>query len=278
MIDALSSTAESRELVTSRRRRLEGQRIVLLRPHRAASADADLAREDAIDAACEPRMRRRSSLGIEERGVFRRVKEPEHVHDRVVVEGRGVVIAALQREDLRPAAVRHLRGEQVVDATAERAAPALVVQSRVRGGEEPELCDRRVVVERRDVLPPIGLGEVALAGPARPLRVVHVLRPAAARRLEGEHRGDERAQRVVVELRCRPVGIRDGERAARVGRGHHAVAADARQLPGHRVLVEPAESVGSLEVCAPLALRLRRKGSDPTRVQEARGVVLDARG
>ena len=112
----------------------------------------------------------------------------KHVDRRVVVERHRVVIAALEWIDLRKAAVRELRREEIVDSAQDRALVPLIALARCSTRERKRISSVvGAVVDRRDPLPVGALGEVALTRSPRVLREVDVLRPAAVRRLKAQN-------------------------------------------------------------------------------------------
>lgn len=109
----------------------------------------------------------------------------QDVNDGAVVEGDRVMITALQRVDLRPAAGGKLRGEEVVEAALKGGAMAGGGGGGSAGlddsGEVAKRCNRGVVVEDTDVA---GFVTRALAGVARARGEVGVFIPAAGWRLK----------------------------------------------------------------------------------------------
>src|ERR1019366_4641745 len=85
---------------------------------------------------------------------------------RIVIEGDGVVIAALQRPDLRPAAVGKLRGENIIQPARKRRAPSGAVRGVRRNDvrQKAQLGRRCGVVERADVAPACILRLVKIVG------------------------------------------------------------------------------------------------------------------
>ena len=106
----------------------------------------------------------------------------------VVVDGDGVVIAALEGPHLRPAAVGILRVKQVLDAALDRGAEGRRFGIAMRGqqcgsdvGQEANLHPGGVVVERGDVMP-VGIdGLVEIGVVAKAVEIVGVVQVAGAR-------------------------------------------------------------------------------------------------
>ena len=80
-------------------------------------------------------------------------KQHGRVRHRIVIEGDGVVEAAFERPDLRPAAIWILRVQKIPHASDDAGAPGVAVASgRVGGdlGQETHFRPRRLVVQRAD--------------------------------------------------------------------------------------------------------------------------------
>ena len=162
----------------------EGKHVDLLAPGGAATVDGDLAREGAGEAARGAGGGAGAELGGDEgefgAGAGHVVEESDDVDHGTVVERDGVVVAALEGEDLGPAAVGVLGGEEIVDAPRERGAPrggaGVGGGGGDRFGEEAELGDRGVVVDGADIA---GFVAGAFAGPARGDGEVGVFVPTA---------------------------------------------------------------------------------------------------
>src|ERR1019366_635627 len=123
--------------------------------------------------------------------------------NRAIVKRDGVVVATLQRPDLRPAAVGELRRQQILQAAQNRRAVSLpVVRRRGNHGEEAQFGGGGIVVQRPYVVP-LGVGRrieiarrqmgrkivggKALTPSARVIGQVEVLAPAAGRSLERDN-------------------------------------------------------------------------------------------
>src|SRR5262249_54816229 len=139
---------ERGRLVAARVRRRQRQRVVLLPPDRPPPLHRHLRGQDARDRALE-RGRRLHALRFGDEGeVAARgiAQEGGGEDDGVVVEGGRVVVAALQRPHLWPAAVGHLRGEEIVEPAQEGGAEARVGRGAVGQRQKAHLRRRRVVV------------------------------------------------------------------------------------------------------------------------------------
>ena len=114
--------ADRRMLVGARRRRRERHLVVLLAPAGERAVDANLRargsrrcpRATASAARAAARRDRRTSNGG--RAAATSSQQRQHADHRVVVERDVARVVGAQREVLRPAAVRILRREQVVEA------------------------------------------------------------------------------------------------------------------------------------------------------------------
>ena len=183
----------------------------------------DLEAQQAIDAALGGGARTLDERGRQECEVHRAlghvVQNLYRMQHGVVVDGDGVVIAALEGPHLRPAAVGILRVKQVLDAALYRGAEGRRFGIAMRGqqcgsdvGQEANLHPGGVVVERGDVMP-VGIdglvevgvvakaveivGVVQVAGGARAAHHVDVLAPAAIGYLPGDDVA-RRADRIVA--------------------------------------------------------------------------------
>src|ERR1035441_6199402 len=136
------------------------------------------------------------ALGIIKEGIARSVvgdalEQFENVRHGVVVVSDVVVITALQRINLRPAAVRELRGENEVQSLDESFLAILPFRGLPNAGEQIHFRGGRAVVERGDVMRRFArlvLRSPLHAGFAQTFAETHVLGPAARRRLKGEYR------------------------------------------------------------------------------------------
>jgi len=218
-------------------------------------------------------------LGDECRRTRRDVAQDAHdVDRRIVVERRRVVISALERVDLRPTAVRELRMVEIVERAHERGAGRRISPGRgvVGEREEPQLRRGRLVVDRRDVLPVLVLGEEALSGHARVPSEVDVLRPATRWSLERENDVGHPASRVAPEPR-RGHRRAHAKRLFRVRRACHVPPAKGVELTVDQRLVAFLLALRPLEVLHPRIALGRRQRTNATSAEHAARVALAGR-
>lgn len=146
-------------------------------PNRALAVDADLHGGDAGDAFVErglrPLLQRVIGKGEVVVALGEIVEDLQDVDHGIVIQRDGLVIAALDGVVLRPAAVRILRGENVVETLHERGFHILAFRGGEDAGEELDLLGRRAVVKGAAVVPGIaGLRGPMRAGLARALGVI----------------------------------------------------------------------------------------------------------
>src|ERR1039457_3260274 len=147
---AFTATLRGR-LVIAARHGLWIQRIVLLCPNRAVALLPDLGSEDALNAFGHAGSGSRAHALREEREAIFSVRDllrsEERESDRAIVKRDGVVVAALQRPNLRPAAIGELRRQQILQAAPNRRAVSLpVVRRRGNHGEEAQFGGGGIVV------------------------------------------------------------------------------------------------------------------------------------
>jgi len=149
-----------RHFVVARGAGCESERVVLLAPDGEAVGGFYLAGEDTMDSALKTFGGVGAGGLVEETELFcggGDVVEKFHdVAHGVVVVSDGVVVAALEGPDLRPAAVGILGVEDVVDPAAEGGDKGLCGFCVGRVDDfckEAELGDGGVVVESADVIP-----------------------------------------------------------------------------------------------------------------------------
>src|SRR5215469_11024510 len=111
---------------------LECEGVVLLGPGGELAVDADLGSQDAVESTCGAEGCLTAKRGWNE-GERRCAgggggHDLGRVGDCVVVEGDSVVVAALERPDLGPVAVRELRVEKVAHALKHTGAVAFGVR------------------------------------------------------------------------------------------------------------------------------------------------------
>jgi hypothetical protein len=146
-------------------------------PDGGLAVDADLHGGDVGDAFVESGLRTLLQRDIGKGEVVvalgEVVQDLEDVHHGVVIERDGLVVAALDRVILRPAAVQILRGEYVVEALHQRGLHVVVLRGGEDSGEEIDLLGRGAVVKGAAVVPGIaGLRGPVRAGLARAFGVI----------------------------------------------------------------------------------------------------------
>lgn len=140
---------------------------MLRAPDGGLTVDADLHGGDAGDAFVESGLRPLLQRGIGESEVVVALREVvedlQDVDHGVVIERDGLVVAALDGVVLRPAAVRILRGENVVEPLRQRGLHVLALRGGEDTGEELDLLGRGAVVKGAAVVPSVAF----LRGPVR---------------------------------------------------------------------------------------------------------------
>lgn len=144
----------------------------------------------------------------------------------IVIERDGLMVAALDGVVLRPAAVRILRGENVVETLYEGSFHVGAFRGGEDTGEELDLLSRGAVVKGAAVVPGVAfLRGPVRAGLARAFRVIDGLGPTAGRRLVADNdfgellvfcAGKPLRRRVAIELKLGAIawcGLRLGFRA-----------------------------------------------------------------
>ena len=206
------------------------------------------------------------------------VEQSHHFNDGVVIERRVVVIAALQRPHLRPAAIGELRREQVANAALHGGACVWFCVRPVH--EKAQLGRCRSVVDGGDVLPTLVLGEETLPWLTRPFGEVDVFGPSAGGRLKRQH-GLEHASRAVVVDGC-PSCWRIPKRRGGEGRPRHRRRTRCRgptrgEFGGEQGAIECLRRARPIYVGVPRRPLIRAQGLPSFRRQQGRRVALHPR-
>lgn len=178
------AAAERRRLFGAGFHGLERERVMLGAPDGGLAVDADLHGGDVGDAFVERDPRPLLQRGIGEGEVVvalgEVVEDLQDVHHGIVIERDGLVVAALDGVILRPAAVRILRGENVVEALHQRGLDVLALRGGEDTGEELDVLGGGAVVKGAAVVPGVAfLRGPVRAGLARAFRVIDRLGPTA---------------------------------------------------------------------------------------------------
>src|ERR1035437_7440052 len=182
---------------------------MLLAPHGAAAVHNNLGGEHARNSAFEA-CRRARAVFFRYEGEFavRPGNVPQQgkcVQHGVVVVGDGIVITALERPHLRPAAVWVLRGKNVIKTAQKCRAIRLSLIGSGCGNDfrrKTQFSDRGVIIECANVVPMgiagyvkvrlakvtrVVVGGETFARSARVLRQVQIFAPASGRSLKRNH-------------------------------------------------------------------------------------------